>query len=250
MKINGNHSRFIVRLATVAVTGFVGLLASNSADAVNLVLNPSFETATTQGIGATDAGQEIGQVNFTSANAGFGQVNSSGVANWSASGARIWYFTDAVGPGVFPHGTYAVGIDSEAGVGGIENLSQSGIALTAGTSYMFSFDFWGRVPGVPNNDPQLNVFLSGPATINLFIPATTSRDGSIEVESTTFTPLTSGSYTLNFQSANVSNGHSYIDNVLLEAAETVPEPSTYALGLIGLAGLGLVAWQRKRGSWR
>ena len=27
----------------------------------------------------------------------------------------------------------------------------------------------------------------------------------------------------------------------------VPEPSTYALGLIGLAGLGLVAWRRRKG---
>jgi hypothetical protein len=26
----------------------------------------------------------------------------------------------------------------------------------------------------------------------------------------------------------------------------VPEPSTYALGLIGLAGLGLVIWRRRK----
>jgi len=29
-------------------------------------------------------------------------------------------------------------------------------------------------------------------------------------------------------------------------APTVPEPSTYALGLIGLAGLGLLAWRKRR----
>jgi len=30
----------------------------------------------------------------------------------------------------------------------------------------------------------------------------------------------------------------------------VPEPSTYALGLIGLVMLGLLAWRKKRGSWK
>ena len=39
-----------------------------------------------------------------------------------------------------------------------------------------------------------------------------------------------------------------ISGIDLELAEAVPEPSTYALGLIGLAGLGMLAWRRKRGS--
>ncbi|MCE9557292.1 MAG: PEP-CTERM sorting domain-containing protein [Planctomycetes bacterium] len=32
----------------------------------------------------------------------------------------------------------------------------------------------------------------------------------------------------------------------IAAAETVPEPSTFVLGGIGLVGLGLVAWRKRR----
>lgn len=30
----------------------------------------------------------------------------------------------------------------------------------------------------------------------------------------------------------------------------IPEPSTWSLGLMGLAGIGVVVWRRKRGSWK
>ncbi|MCE9553992.1 MAG: PEP-CTERM sorting domain-containing protein [Planctomycetes bacterium] len=33
---------------------------------------------------------------------------------------------------------------------------------------------------------------------------------------------------------------------LAASVRSVPEPSTYALGLIGLAGLGLVGWRRRK----
>jgi hypothetical protein len=41
-----------------------------------------------------------------------------------------------------------------------------------------------------------------------------------------------------------NDGYTYVGFAV--AVEGVPEPSTYALGLIGLTGLGLVAWRKRR----
>ena len=60
-------------------------------------------------------------------------------------------------------------------------------------------------------------------------------------------PTASGNLVIRFQGLELGKWTG-IDAVSLsiEDAPAVPEPSTYALGLIGLAGLGLVAWRKRK----
>jgi hypothetical protein len=87
-------------------------------------------------------------------------------------------------------------------------------------------------------------------TISLTIPEATIQswlDGTLP-------PIivltsTAGSVRFDWSLPQFGNGYSGsrpLPQLVFDAAEAVPEPSTYALGLIGVAGLGFVVWRKRR----
>ena len=81
-------------------------------------------------------------------------------------------------------------------------------------------------------DPSDNTLWVNDGTVNYRQWATDGSDAFIS------------SYTAN---ASTQNNNAYaIEFAYSFDSPSVPEPSTYALGLIGLASLGFVAWRKRR----
>jgi hypothetical protein len=55
-----------------------------------------------------------------------------------------------------------------------------------------------------------------------------------------------GDYSIFLAASGAARYRVTIEITQAVAAETVPEPSTYALGLIGMSGLGLICWCKRR----
>jgi hypothetical protein len=64
----------------------------------------------------------------------------------------------------------------------------------------------------------------------------------------TFTFTGNGSDTLTFQAQNSNFSYRLDDVSVTRVASAVPEPSTWAMTLIGFAGIGFLAYRRKRNS--
>jgi hypothetical protein len=125
------------------------------------------------------------------------------------------------------------------GAGGTASTTITG--LTVGQAYAVGFDVWGD--NRPGGTWTLNLALNGsPAfSLNGIDHAAGSFAGSAE---TVFFVATSSSVTLDFSQANSTEGASpTFDNVTVA---TVPEPATWAMMILGFAGLGFMAYRRNR----
>jgi len=100
--------------------------------------------------------------------------------------------------------------------------------------------------------PVTSSFVASNSFLLNTIAEATSLNKSVNLEISSLTaPQLAGALQVRLQVSSTTATLSQLtfDTVLVqtvEIVETVPEPSTYALGLIGLAGLGLLAWRRKR----
>ena len=163
---------------------------------------------------------------------------------------------------VFPNATngvqhaYANGPDA----GGPSTLSQllSDTVVSGGT-YTLTVDVGLRMDFTGQATIRLYGSTLGPATplsntngTAQLTPISPSASSYLLNQTVTYTALGAGDPFLGQQIGIALVGTSGIqvifDDVTFNAAtgsSAVPEPSTYALGLIGLAGLGLVAWRRK-----
>lgn len=185
-----------------------GLLASASAAQAVVVFSDDFN-ADTQGL------------NYTAF-----------VNGWTVSDGSV----DLIGTGFFDlhpgNGNY-VDLDGSTGNAGV--LSQS-LSLTGGVTYTASFSLGGSARG----DTNLVDVMFGTSLANFSL---LSAD-PLATQTISFTPGSSGNYTLSFANAGGDNLGAILDNVVVSTT-AIPEPETYALMLAGL-GVVLVAARRRK----
>ena len=110
------------------------------------------------------------------------------------------------------------------------------LLLTAGVTYTASFD----LAGSHRNDSN-TVDVAFGTTLNTYTLASADPLGTASL---VFTPGATGLYSLSFANRGGDNIGALLDNVNVTMTTAVPEPSTYALMLAGLAGVGAVARRR------
>ncbi|MBN9060826.1 MAG: choice-of-anchor C family protein [Rhizobiales bacterium] len=195
------------------------MFASSASAAVSIV-NGSFESASVN----PGAG-------FTSLSAG-----STAITGWTVGGAGVDYI-----------GTYWQASD---GVRSIDlnrlnagSITQIVNGLTTGLTYTVKFDLAGNPDGAPT--VKAAVAVAGVDT-NFYTFDTTGASHSAmnwSTQSFSFVAL-APTITLTFASGTAGAYGAALDNVSIAAG--VPEPSTWAMMLIGFAGLGYVAQRRRR----
>ena len=110
------------------------------------------------------------------------------------------------------------------------------LLLTGGVTYTASFDLAGSHRGDRNI-----VDVAFGTTVNTYTLASADPLGTASL---VFTPGATGLYSLSFANRGGDNVGALLDNV--SVTTVVPEPSTYALMLAGLAGMGAVARRRAK----
>lgn len=128
-----------------------------------------------------------------------------------------------------------IDLDGSTGLAGV--LSRS-VNLNAGTTYTLGFDIAGNRRGAGT---ETGVVTLGGATLNYSL-TDSSAAAAYQTLSLSFTPSSTGVYTLSFANFGGDNQGAILDNVTLTAA--VPEPASAALMLLGLGGVALLKRRR------
>jgi hypothetical protein len=156
-------------------------------------------------------------------------LNTSPIG-WTVASGTV----DTIGAGYFdflPGNGHYLDLDGSTNQAGVLSTS---LSLTAGTTYTLSFSLAGDHRGAGPDIVDVNF---GGASTTL-TPATTDGFSTFTLS---FTPSSSGAYTLSFHDRGADNQGALLDNVSVTSA--VPEPASVVLML---AGLGLVGVARRR----
>lgn len=127
-----------------------------------------------------------------------------------------------------------------------QSISQS-LALTANTGYTLAFDIYAPQNG-RNNPFDASLFASLNGTpISTVFSADSLTNGWLHY-STTFTSNNASSFNfaLNFQGGGNTAADFVVDNVTVANVSAVPEPSTWAMMLLGFIGVGVVGFRKRK----
>jgi Protein of unknown function (DUF642)/PEP-CTERM motif len=231
------------RLIVFSASVLVAMLFGNVASAATIV-NGGFETETTQGNILT----------YTP-----GEVIGSG---WTVEGGLntnvLVLSSSYTEPGVSfsPHsGTYALDITGAGNQGTFVGINQT-VSLTQGTNYELTF--WvGNVTGDGTPGSNSAVY-TGASTIALLIDGTqvglfTNSNvivGNVDWEEFTYDfTATFSSELIEFQNATTADNYAGLDDVSIATVIAgVPEPSSWAMMILGFFGLSAITCRRRRNS--
>jgi len=158
------------------------------------------------------------------------------VGGWAVSDGAV----DLIGAGFFDlhpgNGNY-VDLDGSTSNAGVFSKT---LTLAAGVTYSASFVLAGSARGDSNT-----VDVAFGTSTAAYTRA--SSDPFAVAAPISFTPGTSGNYTLSFANQGGDNLGAILDNVSVESiGAPIPEPGTYALMFAGLAAVGVIAHRRRR----
>jgi opacity protein-like surface antigen len=226
------------------------IAASTAAQATDLVVNGSFETLTS---GAGQLGYNTDATGWTVPDGGYTFVFAPGTADTTGSvgqyGSLYLWGPNNGGdmsnmlPASSPDGGNYV---AEDGAFQVQPIQQTITGLTPGQKYAVSF-YWGGAQQfgfTGDTTEEFDVTLG--AETHSTPTLTNVSHGFTGWQKETFTyTATSGSEVLSFLANGTPSGEppfSVLDGVSLNA---VPEPATWAMMLIGVAGMGAVARRRR-----
>jgi hypothetical protein len=129
-----------------------------------------------------------------------------------------------------------------------QSISQS-LALTANTGYTLGFDIYAPQNGRNNPfDASLFASLNGTAISTVFSAYSLNRGWLHYSTAFTATAASSYNFALNFQGGGNTAADFVVDNVSVSNVGTAPEPSTWAMMILGFTGVGFMAFRKRKNS--
>jgi choice-of-anchor C domain-containing protein len=180
---------------------------------------------------------------FNNSNATFSTISSGGsIGPWSVTSGSVdlvgGYWQSPSGPN-FPTGTNG-SVDLDGLSPGA--ISQDISGLTAGKTYTLTFWLSGNPDGPPATK-SVDVSIGSAIDDNFMytIGTNTHTDMMYTMESLTFTP--GATNTLSFASQDSASD---FGPVIGGVSIAIPEPATWAMMLLGFAGLGFAGYRKAR----